>query len=246
MTMLRRNLLRIFLGFLILAAGVVPQASYADWSIGIGVGDRHEDRDHDRWEHDRREHRGDRDFYRWHEHPSWGLHVHFLPYGYYPVWVNGVQYYYYDGLYYANAGYGDYVLVNPPIGAYVTSIPPDFQEIIINGRAYYTDNGVYYILTRHHGYKVVPPPVVYEQAAPVIVSQPAQVVYTQPAAPVAAVEPAGATVGPQDTFPVNVPNNSGGYTSVAIRRSGSGFVGPQGEYYGTFPSVAQLKAMYGK
>jgi hypothetical protein len=53
-------------------------------------------------------------------------------------------------------------------------------------------------------------------------------------------------VNAQDTFPVNIPNNSGGYTSIVIKRSSNGYVGPQGEFYAQFPSVAQLKAMYGK
>jgi hypothetical protein len=137
--------------------------------------------------------------------------------------VDGVRYYYYDGLYYVREGY-DYVLVSPPIGAYVNVIPPDFQPISINGRRYYTDNGIYYVLTEHNGYRVVSHPVMY--------AEPQQVIETQPV-----------TV---DTFPVNVPNNSGGYTTVVVKKSGNGYVGPQGEFYATFPSVSQLKTMYTK
>lgn len=160
--------------------------------------------------------------YRWHDHPRWGLHLRVLPHGYITVRLGAHRYYYYDGLYYNYAG-GDYILVSPPVGAYVTVIPSDFQPVIINGRTYYTDNGVYYILTRHHGYKVVAVPVA---AAPVVYAQPQQVI------------PA------QDTFPVNVPNNSGGYTTVILKRSGNGFVGPQGEFYAQFPNIAQLRTMY--
>jgi hypothetical protein len=47
-------------------------------------------------------------------------------------------------------------------------------------------------------------------------------------------------------FTVNVPNDRGGYNAVIIKRSGNGFVGPQGEYYPEFPKVFQLKLMYGK
>ena len=123
--------------------------------------------------------------------------------------------------------------MNPPIGARMDVIPPDFQPVSINGRIYYTDNGVYYILTEHHGYKVVEPPVVYAQQAPVVVTQqPQQVVVEQPAPTVVAAPEA---VVPQDTFPVNVPNNSGGYTAVVIKKSGTGYVGPQGEFYASFP-----------
>ena len=198
----RKNAAKISMGFLILALLVVPSLSYADWGVGIRIGD----------------HQGDRHFYRWHDHPRYGIHLHVLPAGYLTVRVGLHRYYYYDGLYYNYAG-GEYIIVSPPIGAYVSVIPSDFQPVIMNGRTYYTDNGVYYILTRHHGYKVVVAPVVYAQ-------------------PVA--------VTTQDTFPVNIPNNRGGYTAVVIKKSGNGFVGPQGEFYQQFPNVTQLKVMYGK
>jgi hypothetical protein len=71
-------------------------------------------------------------------------------------------------------------------------------------------------------------------------------VYAPP--PVVVQEPTVVTTPAynQDTFTVNVPNNNGSYTPIVIRRSGSGYVGPQGEYYPTFPSVSQLKSMYVK
>lgn len=47
------------------------------------------------------------------------------------------------------------------------------------------------------------------------------------------------------SFTVNVPNNQGSYTAVVIQQSGSGYVGPQGEYYPQFPTVSQLQTMYG-
>ncbi len=227
----RVNVMKISLGVLMLALSAFPKLSYANWSVGVSVGGPG-------YYHD------DHRFYRWHDHPRYGGHIHYLPAGYFTIWAGGQRYYYYDGLYYTYVGYGDYVLVNPPIGAYVSAIPPDFQPVLINGVTYYTDNGVYYILTRHHGYKVVPAPVVYAQPEEVIVPQPVTTVVTAPAP--SEVVAAPGTVSAQDTFPVNVPNNSGGYTSVVIKKSGNGFVGPQGEYYPTFPSVAQLKTMYGK
>jgi hypothetical protein len=215
----KANVMKVFFGFLVLVLSAFPRLS----GIHIGgPGYYHDD--------------GHR-YYRWHDHPQWGWHMHYLPAGYFTIWVGGTRYYYADGLYYSYIGDGDYVLVNPPIGAFVNSIPPDFQPVIINGTTYYTDNGVYYILTRHHGYKVV--------AAPVIYAQPQQVVYTQPVTTVVTTQAPG-PVYSQDSFPINVPNNAGGYTSVVIRKSGNGFVGPQGEFYATFPSVAQLKAMYVK
>ena len=221
----KMSLFKISLGLLILASFVFPQLSYADWSIGIGIGD-HRDRGY----------RHDEHFYRWHEHPHYGLHMHFLPEGYMTIWAEGQRYYYYDGLYYTYVR-GDYILVNPPIGAYVQVIPSDFQPVSINGVTYYTDNGIYYVLTRHHGYKVVAAPAIYVQPAPVVVTQPVTTVVTTPAT---------VPVNPQDTFSVNVPNNSGGYSTVVIKKSGNGYVGPQGEFYSEFPKVSQLKLMYSK
>jgi len=202
----------VLAGFVCAALLTVPQLSYADWSIGIGIGDRdgHHDAHH---------------FYRYHDHPHYGYRMHYLPEGYFTVWAGGVKYFYYDGLYYSYVGGGDYVLVNPPMGAYVNAIPSDFQRVNINGRIYYTDNGVYYLLTEHHGYKVVAAPVVYAQP---VVAAPVEQAYAQ------------------DSFPVNIPNNSGGYTTVIVRKSGNGYIGPQGEFYAQFPSIGQLKAMYVK
>jgi hypothetical protein len=50
----------------------------------------------------------------------------------------------------------------------------------------------------------------------------------------------------EESFTVNVPNSKGGYTAVTLKRSGNGFIGPQGEYYTEFPKIEQLKAMYAK
>ena len=166
-------------------------------------------------------------YYRWHDHPQYGWHIHHIPGYAFVVWVGGTRYYYADGLYYQYIGDGDYMLVNPPYGAYVSSIPPDFQPVIVNGRTYYTDNGVYYVLTPH-GYRVV--------HQPTVVAPPVEVVQTPPVQQVVA----------QGSYPVNIPNGNGSYTTVVIRQSGSGYVGPQGEFYQTFPSVSQLKAMYSK
>ena len=74
---------------------------------------------------------------------------------------------------------------------------------------------------------------VYEEPAPVAVAEPAPVVVPS-------------TTYSGDTVTVNVPNSTGGYTAVVLKRSGNGFVGPQGEYYDQVPSTTQLQAMYGK
>jgi len=219
----KHSVAKLSIGFFVLFLFAAPRLSYADWGIGVSVGGPG-------YHHD------DRRFYHYHDHPRFGLHLHYLPDGCFTVWVGGMRYYYYDGVYYRYAGYGDYVIVPPPEGAVVTTIPPDFQPVVANGMTYYVNDGIYYVYTRH-GYRVVAQPVVMAQ--PVMVAQPAVTVVAPPA------PPAPAPVM-QDTFTVNVPNNSGGYTSVVIRKSGNGFVGPQGEFYPEFPKVAQLKVMYGK
>ena len=63
-------------------------------------------------------------------------------------------------------------------------------------------------------------------------------------APVAPQAPAMASE--EESFTINIPNNHGGYTTVNLKRSGNGFVGPQGEYYPEFPRIKQLQEKYGK
>jgi len=46
-------------------------------------------------------------------------------------------------------------------------------------------------------------------------------------------------------YTVNIPNTRGWYNTVVIKRSGDGFVGPQGEYYPEFPKIFQLQMKYG-
>jgi hypothetical protein len=74
---------------------------------------------------------------------------------------------------------------------------------------------------------------------------PEQVVVAQPV-PVVVNQAPPSTTYSGDTVTVNVPNSNGSYTSVVLKRSGNGYVGPQGEYYDQVPTTAQLQAMYGK
>jgi hypothetical protein len=100
---------------------------------------------------------------------------------------------------------------------------PDYQPVVVNGTTYYVNNGLYYVYTQY-GYQAV--------------SAPAGVAAT--AAPMAA--PATAS----DSVTINIPNKNGGYTPVVLKKSGNGYVGPQGEFYSEFPKVSQLQTMYGK
>jgi len=45
-------------------------------------------------------------------------------------------------------------------------------------------------------------------------------------------------------FTVNIPNMHGGYNVVVIKKSGEGYIGPQGEYYPEFPKIFQLQMKY--
>jgi hypothetical protein len=45
---------------------------------------------------------------------------------------------------------------------------------------------------------------------------------------------------------VQIANKNGAVTNVMLVRKGTGFVGPQGEYYDTMPTAEQLSAIYGQ
>jgi|GEM_PF-1540611 len=76
---------------------------------------------------------------------------------------------------------------------------------------------------------VIPPPI-----------QPAMVVLPQYPQTVTMI-PNGAA---PDVISVNIPDGRGGYVAVNLRRYGTGFLGPEGDYYEEFPTVAQLQIAY--
>jgi len=100
-----------------------------------------------------------------------------------------------------------------------------YQPVVVNGVTYYENNGVFYLYTQY-GYQAV--------ATPAGISAPTTVVPSSPGA------------NSDDSYSINIPNNKGGFTAVVIKKSGHGFIGPQGEYYSEFPKVSQLQVMYGK
>lgn len=120
------------------------------------------------------------------------------------------------------------------VGALVDALPPRHTTVIVENEPYYYYDGTYF-RPSPGGYVVVPAPVV--RAPAVVVPPPAPVVVAAPV-PVVTQESLSVTV--------NIPNIAGGYTPVILRRSGSGFVGPQGEYYPEFPKVEQLRLMYSR
>ena len=133
---------------------------------------------------------------------------------------------YYDGNPYYYPYYAD-PYYSP---GYVVVSSSSYQPVVVNGVTYYVNNGVYYIYTQY-GYQAVATPV--GAVAPVIQAAPA-------------VTTEVVNTGSDDSFTINIPNDKGGYTAVLLKKSGSGFVGPQGEFYSEFPKVSQLQVMYGK
>ncbi len=180
---------------------------------------------------------------------GWGRpHPHFYPHGrcfdalplaVATLIIAGATYYYGEGVYYQRMG-RQYVVIPAPVGAVVTTIPAGFPPVIIDGVPYYTINGVTYMYTPY-GYQVVPmPQPIVVQTVPAVVAVPAQ---PAPAAQGATIT---APAAADNSYTVNIPNSKGGYTPIVLKRSGNGFIGPQGEYYPEFPRIEQLKIMYAK
>lgn len=153
---------------------------------------------------------------------SYAWHDGWRGHGYVAVNLGWPGPYYGYPYYYGYPNYYDY----PAYPAYAVSASPSYQAVVVNGVTYYVNNGAYYIYTQY-GYQAVPAPS--GATAPVVQ---AAVVSVPPDA--------------DDSFTINIPNDKGGYNAVLIKRSGKGFVGPQGEFYTEFPKVSQLRMMYGK
>ena len=148
-----------------------------------------------------------------------------LPHGVLTIAVGGLKYHYHDGIYYRRGSRG-YTIVPAPIGACVRRLPYGHGKVYVKGRKYYVYQGVYY--------KRVP-------EGYLVVEEPARVIETVKVYESFAPTPTVTS----DSFIINIPNGKGGYTPVTLTRSGGGFIGPQGEYYSSFPRVEQLKLMYG-
>ena len=160
-------------------------------------------------------------FAYWHGHGRTYVGVSF------GVWPGS---YYYGYPYYRYPYYADPYYAAPYYPpSYTVVASSSYQPVVVNGVTYYVNNGVYYIYTQY-GYQAVANP---EVSAAVI--QPAVVTAAAPA-----------SINTDDSFTINVPNDKGGYTAVLLKKSGNGFIGPQGEFYAEFPKVSQLKVMYGK
>jgi len=178
-----------------------------------------------------------------------GFH-HGWSYGWWP-WLGGWGWY--DGL--------DYCVPTAVVSPTVVAPAPEVgQQYTSDGLPYYSSNGVTYVQTADGSFQpvyspqatagIVPSAGVQPQAAgsvpaPPVVAVPAQLRATgQPGAN--ASNSQGKTTQPDEVFTIYIAKSKGGYAPITLRRSGSGFIGPQDEYYPDFPKIDLLKAMYGK
>lgn len=177
--------------------------------------------------------------------------------GYYGWGGGAPRHYYNNGHWYRRGWLGFDIFVGAlALGALVDALPPRCTTVVVAGAPYYYYDGYYYRPYPAGGYVVVAPPVfaqpveVVQPVAPVV-AVPTPVYTAAPApAPAAPAAAAIAQAQPQSQGPesitVNIPNARGGYTAVTLKKSGTGYLGPQGEWYSENPTVEQLKVLYGK
>jgi len=77
-------------------------------------------------------------------YPPFGIHIGYLPYGYYPFYIGADPYYYYGGTFYQPYGSGEYQVVAPPLNSLVPQLPQGAQLQQINGQPYYVYYGTIY------------------------------------------------------------------------------------------------------
>ncbi len=161
------------------------------------------------------------------------------PVSYVPVIASGVEYYYSNGSFYRR--FGDAYLAAPaPVGAVVRTIPRAYKPIVIDGANYYIVHGSVYMQTPI-GYQVMPQkPFMIEKAS----TDQKDMMSIPPQTTLNSQQSVGTDA--EESVTINIPNSKGGYTPVTIKKSGDGFVGPQGEQYQEFPKVEQLKTKYAK
>jgi hypothetical protein len=93
-----------------------------------------------------------------HAYPVPGWSVRVMPPRASVVFWSGVNFGFYDGVWYSPGPRG-YVVVRPPFGIVVADLPAFRTVVTIGGIAYLYANGVYYRELPEGGYEVVPPPV---------------------------------------------------------------------------------------
>jgi hypothetical protein len=95
-----------------------------------------------------------------------------------------------------------------------------------------------------------PPPVLvpyYYASVPAAYPAATQLPMAAPTMSAPAPQPAApAAVPASETFEIHLPNPNGSFTSITLRKTERGFLGPQGEFYADHPTEDQLKTRYGK
>lgn len=99
-----------------------------------------------------------------HAYPVPGWNVRSLPRHSHTVVWGGVNYGFYDGVWYSPGPRG-YVVVRPPFGIVVRDLPLFRTVVMVGGLNYLYANGVYYREVGDGGYEVVPPPVAADVTA---------------------------------------------------------------------------------
>ena len=154
-------------------------------------------------------------------------------------------------------------VVYAPSSAMVVTTTSASQPVVMGGVTYYTINGTTYYQTTAGLCPVAQPPqmIMNNTAAPAnppptayasypVVNSSAPTIVAPAQQPVLADNPAVtmpvAAITANESYSINIPNAKAGYTAVTLKRAGTGFTGPQGEFYPEFPKVALLQVMYGK
>lgn len=92
----------------------------------------------------------------WHSF-LFGARRHGLREGCLPLFVNGVPFFYDDGIYYQQAG-DDYTAVYPPVGATIPALPDGAIEIFAGNMVYYYAGGAFYV-QQDGGFVIAPTPM---------------------------------------------------------------------------------------
>lgn len=141
---------------------------------------------------------------------------------------------------------------HPRYGVEVTAFyPNEYYPVMVGGTQYYYDDGIYYDYTGGNYVVAQPPQGAVVSAIPsdfTTVNVNGVTYYTNNGTYYVYTSSGYKVVSPPDqsTYVVNVPSDKGGYVAITLKKSGNGYVGPQGEFYSQFPQVSQLHVMYGK
>jgi hypothetical protein len=171
--------------------------------------------------------------YRMHpRYPGIGRRLREIPRHPVTLYIGQQPCFYSDGVFFQRAQ-SQFVVISPPVGCVVSALPVGFRSLPQSG--HYFAHGVFYRQV-DRGFQVVSPPEPVEPPAvlapPPSPSQERSVV-TSPQKPTTELP-----------LTINIPSYKG-VIPIVLQRSGSGYVGPQGEYYTTYPTVEQLKLIYG-